>query len=52
MRVVLQNTMRELVHRGHIKTTVGTTLKGHYRIVQYRIIQYIDCDYIHTTLTP
>lgn len=43
--------MRELAHRRHIKTTVGTTLKGHYRIVQYRIIQYIDCDYIHTTLT-
>lgn len=51
MPIVLQNTVRELVHRGHIKTTVGTTFKGHYRIVQYRIIQYIDGDYTHTTLT-
>lgn len=39
--------MRELVHRRHIKNTLGTTLKGHYRIE----IQYIDGDYIHTTMT-
>lgn len=45
MLKVLQNTVRELVHRRHIKTTAGTTLKGPYRIVQYRIIQYIDGDY-------
>lgn len=51
MLIVLQNTARELVHRRHFKTTVGTTFKGHYRIVQSRIIQYIG-DYIHTTLTP
>lgn len=51
MLIVLQNTVRELAQRRHIKTTVGTTLKGRYRIVQYRIIQYIDGDYIHTTLT-
>lgn len=43
--------MRELVHRRHIKNTLGTTLKGHYRIVQYREIQYIEGDYIHTTMT-
>lgn len=51
MLIVLQNTVREIVHRRHIKTTVGTTLKGHYQIVQYRVIQYMDGDYIHTTLT-
>lgn len=51
MIIVLQNTVREIVHRRHTKTTVGTTLKGHYWIVQYRLIQYIDGDYIHTTLT-
>lgn len=39
---MLLNTVRELAHREHIRTTVGTTLKGQYRIVQYRIIQYID----------
>lgn len=46
----LQNTVRELVDRRHIKTTIGTTLKGHYRIEQYRLIQYIG-DYLHKTLT-
>lgn len=40
----------ELAHRRHTETTVGTTLKGRYRIVQYRI-QYVEGDYIHTTLT-
>lgn len=52
MLIALQKTVRALEHRRHTETTVGTTLKGHYRIVQYRIIQYIDGDYIHTTLTP
>lgn len=30
------------VHRGHIKTTVGTTAKGHYSIEEYstRMIRY------------
>lgn len=51
MLIVRQNTVREIVHRRHIKTTVGTTLKGHYWIVQYRVIQYMDGDYIHITLT-
>lgn len=41
-----QNTARGSLYIGDT-TTVGTTLKGHYRIVQYR-----DGDYIHTTLTP
>lgn len=45
---MLLNTVRELAHREHIRTTVGTTLKGQYRIVQYRIIQYIDGDHTHT----
>lgn len=35
------------VHRGHIKTTVGTTAKGHYSIEEYStwMIRY------NTTLT-
>ena len=45
MMIVLQNTVREIVHRRHTKTTVGTTLKGHYWIEQYRLIQYIDGGY-------
>ena len=49
--IVLQNTVREIVHRRHTKTTVGTTLKGHYWIEQYRLIQYIDGGYTQTTLT-
>lgn len=40
---MLLNTVRELAHREHIRTTVGTTLKG-----QYRIVQYIDGDHTHT----
>lgn len=51
MLIVLQTTVRELVHRRHIKSTVGTTLKGCYRIVQYRIIQYIDVIIYIQTLT-
>lgn len=51
MLKVLQDTVRELAHWRHIKTTLGTTLRGHYRTVRYRIIQYADGDYIHTTLT-
>lgn len=46
----MQNTVRELVHREHIKTTVGTTFKAHDWIVQYREIQYTKGDFIHTTL--
>lgn len=51
MLTVLQNTARELIRRRHIKTTVGTTVKGHCRIVQYRIIQYAG-GHVQATLTP
>ncbi|CAJ1049447.1 Hypothetical predicted protein [Xyrichtys novacula] len=51
LRVILRDTVRELVQRKHIKTTVGTTFKARNRIVQYREIQYTGGGFIHTTLT-